>query len=313
MIDWRQQVHAAAAAYGTNPKLLDAINQREQSGTSNFVINDWDSNAAAGIPSGGPFQFIKPTFDAYARQARKANPAAWRGVELEWRNPYAQALAASWAIRNGKGKAWATFGDALQDAGGQLRGVQRTPTAATPGGASTLATPSVGMDPRKAAAVTTVFGRGSNPRMRALLERAIAQQSTSASNATGASSSPTGAVDSTPVGPVGAGPGSSWKSLRDWTVKYAGADVQGDFQTTGGRHNPDGNHPKGLAIDLGDATVKRAQFNRIAAFAKKHPHLFTELYFNPLGWGIKNGKVIKGLTVAGHDDHMHLAVPGGRR
>lgn len=106
---WQQQLQHAAEAYGTDLGLLKYINQKEQSGSDRFVVNDWDSNAKRGTPSGGPFQFIQPTFDAYARSAKEANPEAWRNVSLDWRNPQAQALAASWAFANGKGSAWSTY------------------------------------------------------------------------------------------------------------------------------------------------------------------------------------------------------------
>lgn len=122
---WTSALDTAAAAYGVNPRLLEAVNQREQSGTSNFVVNDWDTNAKAGTPSGGPFQFIQPTFSAFSRQARQANPKAWQGVKADWKNPYAQALTASWAFANGKGSHWSTFEKAKADAGG-VRGPRET-------------------------------------------------------------------------------------------------------------------------------------------------------------------------------------------
>jgi hypothetical protein len=37
-----------------------------ESGFRADAINNWDANAAAGNPSGGPYQFVKTTFDAYA-------------------------------------------------------------------------------------------------------------------------------------------------------------------------------------------------------------------------------------------------------
>lgn len=166
---WKRALDTAAAAYGVNPKLVRAINQREQSGTSDFVVNDWDSNAAAGNPSGGPMQFVAPTFKAYARQARDANPAAWKGVQASWRNPYAQALAASWALANGKGKAWATYDAALKDAGGQLRGSTQTPPAPSSGAASPSGASGTQsrFDQPTRAAMAAVFD--TNPRMKRLL------------------------------------------------------------------------------------------------------------------------------------------------
>lgn len=167
---WTSALDTAAAAYGVNPKLVRAINQREQSGTSNFVINDWDSNAKAGIPSGGPMQYVEATFAGNARRAREANPQAWRGVKLDWKNPYAQALAASWALANGHGKQWSTFDKALQDAGGQLRGAKETRPAlsSAPSGPSGGGSGGSGrFNNKQRAALAMVFD--TNPRMQKLL------------------------------------------------------------------------------------------------------------------------------------------------
>ena len=102
-------IKKAAGAYGADAGVLTGIAQRE----SNFradAVNNWDSNAKKGTPSKGMFQFIEPTFKAYAAQARKANPKAWEGLgELNWLDWRQQALATAWAIKNGKGSAWATY------------------------------------------------------------------------------------------------------------------------------------------------------------------------------------------------------------
>lgn len=311
MTDWRAVARQAAVRHGINPVLF----VRQIGAESNF-------DPRAGSPAGA--QGIAQIMPATARgwgvdpwKPAEALDAAARAM-AKYQRSYGSYRDALVAYNAGPGRVGKplydetrTYIDRIMGGKGEDAWGTSTPTAATPGGATDVA--AVGMDPRRAAAVTTVFDRSGNPRMRALLERAIAAQSTSVSNATGAGSSPTGAVDSTPVGPAGAGPGNSWKSLRDWTVRYAGADVQGDFQTTGGQHTAGSNHYKGTAIDLGDATVKDAQFRRIATFARKYPHLFTELYWAPLGWHIKNGRIYKGVGAEGHGDHMHLAVPGARR
>lgn len=129
---YQQDDQYAGAAYGVNPDLLSSIGRRE-SGNRAVAVNGWDSNARAGTPSKGRMQFIQPTFDAYARHAREANPGAWKGVKVDWLNPRAQTLAASWAIKNGHGKAWSTFGAALNDVGGKLggaRGILPVPASA---------------------------------------------------------------------------------------------------------------------------------------------------------------------------------------
>ena len=166
---WQQQMNAAAGAYGANPTLVRNINQREQSGTSDFVVNSAGNTNSEGAPA-GPFQFKRPTFDAYARQARQANPAAWRGVQLDWHNPYAQALTTSWALVNGKGNAWATYDAALKDAGGQLRGSRQTltaPVSGASGGSAGGLSPSMGRSAQQRAALAAVFD--TNPGMKRVL------------------------------------------------------------------------------------------------------------------------------------------------
>lgn len=102
-------IRQAAGVYGANPDVLTKIAEKESSFKAD-AVNDWDINAKNGTPSKGMFQFIKPTFDSYAKQARDANPAAWQGLgDLDWMDWRQQALATAWAIKNGHGSAWATF------------------------------------------------------------------------------------------------------------------------------------------------------------------------------------------------------------
>lgn len=109
MISYIRQV---ARKFKLNERMLVAIAKKE----SNFkagVANNWDSNARKGTPSKGLFQFIKPTFDSFARHARKADPELWADLgPLNWMDWRQQTLAAAWAIKNGKGGHWATFGAA---------------------------------------------------------------------------------------------------------------------------------------------------------------------------------------------------------
>lgn len=107
--DIKSFINQAARAYGSNPKVLNEMARRE----SNFrtgAVNNWDSNAKAGTPSKGLFQFIEPTFNSYAASAKKANPKAWAGLgKLNWHDWRQQALAASWAVAHGHGSAWSTY------------------------------------------------------------------------------------------------------------------------------------------------------------------------------------------------------------
>lgn len=63
---WIKESLAVMAEHGI-PGSYDGIHRniiRESSGNPQ-VVNDWDSNAAAGTPSKGLLQVIQPTFDAY--------------------------------------------------------------------------------------------------------------------------------------------------------------------------------------------------------------------------------------------------------
>jgi hypothetical protein len=99
----------AGEAYGVNPETLYYIAEKE-SGYDPGAVNDWDSNAKKGVPSKGLMQFIEPTFDSYAKDAREAKPELWEGLGghdwMDWRQ---QAMATAWAISAGHGKAWATY------------------------------------------------------------------------------------------------------------------------------------------------------------------------------------------------------------
>lgn len=102
MIAW------AAAQYGAKPDGLTRIAQKE-SGFNTTVANTTDSNARAGTPSKGLFQFIASTFASMAPQAMAANPGAWQGVPMNWMDPKAQALTAAWAFTHGQGSHWSTM------------------------------------------------------------------------------------------------------------------------------------------------------------------------------------------------------------
>lgn len=112
-----QYVQWAARQYGANPQIMLEIARRE-SGLRPVAVNNWDSNARAGTPSKGLMQFIEPTFKSFAPQAKKANPEAWKGLgPLNWLDWRQQALTAAWAVENGKGGHWATYGAARSAAG----------------------------------------------------------------------------------------------------------------------------------------------------------------------------------------------------
>ncbi|WIY84337.1 peptidoglycan DD-metalloendopeptidase family protein [Propionimicrobium sp. PCR01-08-3] len=78
---WSAAIAVAGANYAQYRDAAQIVAQNE-SGMNPNAANDWDSNAAAGIPSKGLMQFIQPTFDAYA----------WPGHN-NWLNPVDQILA----------------------------------------------------------------------------------------------------------------------------------------------------------------------------------------------------------------------------
>lgn len=115
-MDVRPGIRWASSQYDVDPEVIDFMSKFE-SGYDRDVVNDWDSNALAGTPSKGHLQFIEDTYRSFADQAKKANPTAWRNVKDDWLNPTAQSLAAAWAVANGHGKHWTTYGRALKAAG----------------------------------------------------------------------------------------------------------------------------------------------------------------------------------------------------
>lgn len=67
--DWTEAIKNAASMMGVNldSNGLNAVLRRiqQESGGSETVTNNWDSNAAAGHPSTGLLQYIQPTFDSW--------------------------------------------------------------------------------------------------------------------------------------------------------------------------------------------------------------------------------------------------------
>lgn len=82
----------------------------------------------------------------------------------------------------------------------------------------------------------------------------------------------------------------------------------GTTQTTGGRHSPNSLHYAGRAVDFGNARNTPTQLKAYAEYMRrKHGKNIKELYYQPLNWFIKNGKVYKGAGAEGHGDHLHIA------
>jgi len=78
----------------------------------------------------------------------------------------------------------------------------------------------------------------------------------------------------------------------------------GVTSTTGGKHAPNSWHYKSRAADFGQGT--HAQKMALMSSLKANPSGVLEAFYDPAGFYIKNGEVIKG-AFGGHPTHVHLA------
>lgn len=111
---WIAQGMAIAGVSGPDWQSGLSIIAMHESGGNPTVINTWDSNAAAGTPSGGLMQFIMPTFSQYAMPGH-----------ANWMNPVDQVAADAWSggyIRSRYGSIDAVPGVAAVRAGGSYVG-----------------------------------------------------------------------------------------------------------------------------------------------------------------------------------------------
>lgn len=113
-----------------------------------------------------------------------------------------------------------------------------------------------------------------------------------------------GAASSTPSN-------GGFKSYKD-VMRNAGRFglmIQGESQTTGGKHAEGSLHYSGRAVDFGDATNNPNKMNQYANYLRRNAGRLgiNELYYDPLGWYISNGKIVKG-SIGGHGDHLHVGV-----
>lgn len=130
---------------------------------------------------------------------------------------------------------------------------------------------------------------------RTSLKAAMAPPEVAAAEASGVSVS----------GPSAAGVDSYKDILR--IGSQFGLRIDGSNQTTGGRHAPGSYHYAGRAVDFGDAKNSPEKLRALAAWARKNAPRIKEFFYDPLGWYIKDGKIIKG-SIGGHGDHVHIAM-----
>lgn len=83
--------------------------------------------------------------------------------------------------------------------------------------------------------------------------------------------------------------------------------------TTGGTHAKNSWHYKGRAFDASNANSPTPQMRNFALWAAKtYGKSALEMFYDPLGWYIKNGSRISG-AIGGHSNHVHLALRRGGR
>jgi hypothetical protein len=192
---------------------------------------------------------------------------------MNWRDPKAQALAASWAIANGKGKAWATYGRALN--------------ASHSGTGKDARVGLVGNVPLPAgtgvSAVAGLFNKPGQQWFASFLQAAAARRG-------GSSSAPPGAVTTQPYVGHGKMPaGRNYQWIQQMGEKLFGLhNDPGDSQTIGGHHTKGSEHYKGRAVDFGGARNSPQQLKQWEAWARA-----------------------QGLDVLNEGDHIHVSLPGG--
>lgn len=106
-----------------------------------------------------------------------------------------------------------------------------------------------------------------------------------------------------PDAPTGSG---GYHTILEWLAAHGVPFNQPTLgQTTGGQHAKGSYHYQGLAVDLsGTPAMMRNIFDRLAGGIG--PYL-AELFYDPVGWYIKNGQRVAG-AIGGHIDHVHAAI-----
>lgn len=56
-----------------------------------------------------------------------------------------------------------------------------------------------------------------------------------------------------------------------------------------------------------DIDHRDPDFGKLVNLVRSNPRRFKEFFYDPLGWYVKNGSVIKG-SIGGHSDHAHVAM-----
>jgi TP901 family phage tail tape measure protein len=106
----------------------------------------------------------------------------------------------------------------------------------------------------------------------------------------------------------GGGGGGSGGSTLSRLLSFAQQLGIAVTSTTGGKHAPGSYHYQGRAIDVAGSFGQMAGFFNAAlrAFGGS----IKELFFDPMGFYVKNGRRVSG-AIGGHSDHVHLALAKG--
>lgn len=104
-------------------------------------------------------------------------------------------------------------------------------------------------------------------------------------------------------GPARVRPPKPGQSTLNWLRNFASPYGLTVTSTTGGKHVPGSYHYKARAVDLAGTP---SEMLAVAREALRNPGRFREMFYDPLGFYIKNGKVYRG-AIGGHSDHVHLA------
>ena len=293
MSQYRPFFNYAGSVYGVNPDVLDSIARRESSYNPN-AANDWDINAQNGIPSKGMFQFIQPTFNSYYDSAAKSNPQAFKKLgQKNWMDWRQQALTTAWALANGKGSAWATYGDAVRDAKGQLHsGKGNVPMPAGMPGESLSGTAESTLDPKRLSRIASLYA--DEPELGNAIINRLSNQSTAADAPEYGQPTPSGiGGGSYKLLPREAGE-SAWQYLqRLGQTQFGLRNDPGNSQTTGGNHEDGSYHYTGHAIDFGDARNDWSSLNK---------------WYNFLN---ANRKPLGIAELLNEGDHIHTALRRG--
>ena len=256
-------------AFGVSPGKLSNV-ARLESGYNPNAMNDWDSNAQAGTPSGGLMQFIQPTFTGFMGEAQQDSPEVFNKWGAgDWMNPEAQTALAAWAFSQGKGSHWSTYDRAGDTAG---------PSTATEGESGS------GRAPASRGRMAAFSG---NPGLMSAMNRRMQRRQAQEAISQSSSGSGGGYFNQDPKAS-----GRDWA----WIQKHGGnkfglTNDPGIGQTYGGGHAAGSRHYSGKAIDWGNAKNTFDQLNKAAQYYQQQPWVNEVLWQSP-----------------GHMDHLHVGL-----